>query len=531
VGTTRGVNRLVGDRFVNVSLTNGPDLVIGEDKAGAFYWSTTAGGIFHLENSTPVKTLAEFFVSDLNQDDHGDIWLVGTGGDGTSSSTGIIRLPPGGLQRVHARGEPIDYAVFGSADGLGGGEGSVGTPASAMTRDGKLWFATTMGLARLDVSRLSANDRRPLLYVKQITVGRNQHPAEPQLTLPAGTRRLEISFDAIEISAPEKIRLQYRMDGVDTEWLDATPPGHAIYTNIPPGTHAFRVRATNAAGRWDRVGMAYSVTQQPYFYETAWFRALCAMAFTAMIGAVYTFRLRQLRHQFNMTLEARVNERTRIARELHDTLLQSFQGVMMKFHAVTYMLTDRPAAKKSLETVIEQAREAIIEGRDAVQGLRSSALIGNDLAKEISVLAEDLAADPGTQSPPLFCLHIEGETRELAPLVRDDVYRVAGEALRNAFRHANARQVEVEILYDQRQFRLRVRDDGKGIDATVLAGDGKRGHYGLPGMHERAKLIGGKLDVWSELDSGTEVELTIPASLAYAESEAMRRFLFWRKGV
>jgi signal transduction histidine kinase len=321
------------------------------------------------------------------------------------------------------------------------------------------------------------------------------------------------------------------MDGVDTEWLDATPPGHAIYTNIPPGTHAFRVRATNAAGIWDRVGMAYSVTQQPYFYETAWFRALCAIAFIAMIGAVYTFRLRQLRHQFNMTLEARVNERTRIARELHDTLLQSFQGVMMKFHAVTYMLTDRPAAKKSLETVIEQAREAIIEGRDAVQGLRSSALIGNDLAKEISLLAEDLAADPGIQSPPLFCLHIEGETRELAPVVRDDVYRIAGEALRNAFRHAHARQVEVEIRYDQRQFRLRIRDDGKGIDASVLSGDGQPGHYGLPGMQERAKLIGGKLDVWSELDSGTEVELTIPASLAYAESAAMRRFLFWRKGV
>src|SRR5260370_26314980 len=143
------------------------------------------------------------------------------------------------------------------------------------------------------------------------------------------------------------------MEGVGAEWLDATPPGHAIYTNIPPGTYAFRVRATNAAGIWDRVGIAYSVTQQPYFYETPWFRALCAMAFMAMIGAVYHFRLRQLRHQFNMTLEARVSERTRIPRALHDTLLQTFRGLLLHFQTGIDLLPGRPAeARKTLETAI-----------------------------------------------------------------------------------------------------------------------------------------------------------------------------------
>jgi signal transduction histidine kinase len=494
------------------------------------YWSTATGGVFHLENGTPVKTLAKFLVSDMSEGEHGDIWLVASGG-GTTTKSGIIRLPPGGLRWLPGRDEPIDYAVFGSADGLGPGEGSVGTPASAITRDGKLWFATTMGLARLDVSRLSANDQRPSIYVKEITVGRNQQHADRQLTLPAGTRHVEISFDAIEISEPEKIRLQYRMDGVDTEWIDATPPGRAVYTNISPGTHAFRVRATNAAGIWNHAGIAYSVTQLPYFYETAWFRALSVLAFLAMIGVAYQFRLGQLRRQFNMALDARVNERIRIARDLHDTLLQSFQGVMMKFHAVTYMLTDRPDAKRSLETVIEQAREAIIEGRDAVQGLRSSTLVGNDLAKAIGVLAEDLAAHDNSQSPPQFCLQVEGETRELAPLIRDEVYRVASEALRNAFRHSQAERIEVEIHYNPKQFRLRVRDNGKGIGATVLAGVGRSGHYGLSGMQERTKLIGGKLEVWSELESGSEIELTIPASLAYPESPVKRRFVFWRTGV
>jgi signal transduction histidine kinase len=183
-----------------------------------------------------------------------------------------------------------------------------------------------------------------------------------------------------------------------------------------------------------------------------------------------------------------------------------------------------------LEEVIEQARAAITEGRDAVHGLRSAMVATNDLAQAISTLGEQLNASQTGQESPALRVHIEGAPRKIVPLLRDDVYRVAGEALRNAFRHAHPKQVEVEIRYDQRQFRLRVRDDGKGIDPGILAGDGQSGHYGLPGMHERAKLIGAKLAVWSELDSGTEVELTIPASLAYAEAPVSRRFLFWRNG-
>jgi signal transduction histidine kinase len=204
---------------------------------------------------------------------------------------------------------------------------------------------------------------------------------------------------------------------------------------------------------------------------------------------------------------------------------------MLKFRVLAFLLPDRPAeARKMLEEVIEQARAAITEGRDAVHGLRSSVVTTNDLAQAISALGAQLnTAQAGRQASD-FHVHVEGTPREIVPLLRDDVYRIAGEALRNAFHHAHPKHVEVEIRYDQRQFRLRVRDDGKGIDASVLAGDGQPGHYGLPGMHERAKLIGAKLEVWTELDSGTEVELTIPASLAYAGSPVKRRFMFWKNG-
>lgn len=225
-----------------------------------------------------------------------------------------------------------------------------------------------------------------------------------------------------------------------------------------------------------------------------------------------------LAREFNVRLEERVGERMRIARELHDTLLQSFQGVLMKFHAVSYLLQDRPEAKAALEGAIERARAAINEGRDAVRGLRSSPLVSTDLAPAIGSLGQELSAGQNGQSRPDFQVKVEGTPRDLAPLLPEELYRIAGEALRNAFRHARARRIEVEIQYDQSQFRLRVRDDGKGIGAKVLAGNGAPGHYGLSGMEERAKLVGGKLAISSEPGSGTEVELTIPSPLAYANS-------------
>jgi signal transduction histidine kinase len=227
----------------------------------------------------------------------------------------------------------------------------------------------------------------------------------------------------------------------------------------------------------------------------------------------------------------RVNERTRIARDLHDTMLQSFQGVLMKFYAVTYMIQDRPEAQKKLETIVEQARQAINEGRNAVQGLRSSTVVANDLARAISMFGEELVAAQNAQHCPEFRLQVEGESRDLPPIVRDEVHRIACEALRNAFQHAQAGRIEAEIRYEARQFRLLVRDNGKGIEQKVLDVGSRAGHHGLPGMQERAKLVGGKLAVWSELDSGTEAELTIPAAIAYAKSQAVRRPMFWKKGV
>jgi len=199
--------------------------------------------------------------------------------------------------------------------------------------------------------------------------------------------------------------------------------------------------------------------------------------------------------------------------------LQSFQALLPHLQAGINMLAARPAdARKVLEDTADRASQAIAEGRDAVQGLRMSTVEKNDLAVAIRTVGEELASAASTEPSPNFNVIVEGASRNLHPILRDEVYRLATEALRNAFRHAAAQNIEVEIRYDEKYFRLRIRDDGKGIPSDVLSGDGREGHYGLPGMRERAKLVGGKLTIWTELDSGTEIELVIPGARAYVKS-------------
>jgi signal transduction histidine kinase len=280
------------------------------------------------------------------------------------------------------------------------------------------------------------------------------------------------------------------------------------------------VIASNNSGVWNEQGDALDFSITPAYYQTGWFRVLCAVGLLALLWAAYQLRVRQLHHEFGRTLEARVGERTRIARELHDTLLQSFHGILLHLQILSNELPGG-TTKERLESVIDQAEQAIVEGRDAVKGLRTSTVERNDLALAIRTLGEELTASNSRR--PDFTVQVEGAPRDVHPILRDEVYRIVGEAMRNAFRHADAKQIEVEIRYDERQLRSRVRDDGKGIDPKLINDDGREGHFGLRGMRERAKLIGGRLTVWSELDSGTEVELNIPAARAYLAAVERRR--------
>ncbi len=225
---------------------------------------------------------------------------------------------------------------------------------------------------------------------------------------------------------------------------------------------------------------------------------------------------------FHVGLEARVAERMRIAREMHDTLLQSLNGLILRFQAARNMLPRRPEdAIRILDSALTRADQAIAESRDAIQGLRSSPIAPIDLADLLTAIGQEMAdaQDPNRDSP-AFCVKVEGERQSLSPPLQDEIYRIGREAIRNAFLHARARHIEARIHYDERLLRLRIRDDGKGIDPTVLEEGGRAGHWGLIGIRERAKRMGALLDFKSEFGTGTEVQLTVPGSVAYDPSPA-----------
>jgi signal transduction histidine kinase len=258
--------------------------------------------------------------------------------------------------------------------------------------------------------------------------------------------------------------------------------------------------------------------------------AAVAFLITAWVITAMVARVRKLTEaQLSLRFEERLAERTRIARELHDTLLQSFQALMLHFQAVNDLL---PAgkAKEALEKALDRADQAIVESRDAIQNLRSSTTVTNDLAQAMAALGKELGgARNGESGSATFRVSVEGTPRELHPILRDDIYRIAREALQNAFRHAEASKIEADIAYGERLLRLRIRDDGKGIDPKLLNA-GRDGHWGLPGMRERAQQIGGQLEMWSEGGLGTEVELRIPGSVAYATPSGHGGFRLFRKG-
>jgi signal transduction histidine kinase/ligand-binding sensor domain-containing protein len=495
-----------------------PDLRFDRDGA---LWAATEGGLSRIKDGR-IATLTSRNGLPCNtihwtiEDDDRSFWLY--------TACGLVRIARSELDGWIA--EPkrrIETSAWDAGDGvrLRSVAATRYTPRVAKSTDGKLWFVTNDGVQVLDPQHLTVNKLAPPVRIEEIMADHKIYwqnlpgGGVSNLRLPPRTRDLQIDYTALSLVAPEKVHFKYNLEGQDQDWKEVVNDREAQYTNLAPRHYRFRVIASNNSGVWNEQGDTLEFFVDPAYYQTNWFRALCAAAFMALLWAAYQFRVQQLRHEFDMTLEARVGERTRIARDLHDTLLQSFHGLLLRFQTVSLLLPERPMeAKEKLDSAIEQAAGAITEGRDAVQGLRASTVERNDLALAISTLGEELENDSSTHRPATFRVSVEGQPRDLHPILRDEIYKIATEALRNAFHHSQAKQVEVEIRYGS-EFRLRVRDDGKGMDAAVLSSHGLEGHYGLRGMRERAKLIKGKLVVWSEVDEGTEVELRVPASAAY----------------
>jgi signal transduction histidine kinase/ligand-binding sensor domain-containing protein len=505
-----------------IAITAGSDgSILGATDFGVIAWKNGKQQILTIRNGLPCNG-----VTALIFDNAGNLWLY--------SHCGLIEIPKEQVQLWWEHPEShLKMKVFDTLDGMQPGLGHFNT--SARTPDGRLWFANGTVLQEIDPAHIPVNTLAPPVDISALVADRKAYPLESLTRLPALTRDLEIDYAALSYVAPQKVLFRYILDGRDTAWQEPETRRQAFYSNLRPGHYRFHVIACNNDGVWNEAGAFLDFSIAPAYYQTTWFRAACGAAFLLLLWGIYQLRVRQLHYQFDIGVEARVNERTRIARELHDTLLQSFQGLLLLLQSVSNLLPVRADdAKKRLDTAIDQASQAIAEGRDAVQGLRSStlatndlALATNDLALAMRVLGEELVAGVANQKSPVIDVGVEGAPQELRPIVRDEVYRISAEALRNAFRHAQANRIEIEIRYDAHEFRVRIRDDGKGIDAgTVNRGVG---HFGLSGMRERAKFIGANLEIWSSRDSGTEIQLILPTSVSYETPVRQRRFWFFGK--
>ncbi len=500
---------------------------LGEGRISSFQfdndgttWIGTEGGLSrlkddHIATLTSKNGLPCDAVNWVMEDDSYSFWLY--------MPCGLVRISRAEMDawaRDNNKAAPkIQATVFDNSDGVRSVAGSGHfNPQVAKSSDGQLWFLPLDGVSIVDPQHLHSNQLPPPVHIEQVTADEKTYDASNGMRLPSGVRSLAIDYTALSLAAPEKVRFRYKLEGQNRDWHEVVNNREVQYTNLAPGNYRFRVLACNNSGVWNEEGATLEFVIPPAWHQTNWFRAACVLALLALIWGTYRLRVWQLAAQFNMRLDERVHERTRIARELHDTLLQSFHGLLMSFQTAWRLLPERPIdAKEKLGHAIEQAEEAILESREAVQGLRASTMETNDLAKAINTLGEELATDSNNHPAARFQVAVEGVPRDLHPILRDEVYRIAAEALRNAFHHAQAREIEVEIHYDNQQFRLRVRDDGRGFDPAV-AHRGREGHYGLPGMKERAKIAGGELTVWSEMGAGTEVELKIPANTAYAKA-------------
>jgi signal transduction histidine kinase/ligand-binding sensor domain-containing protein len=500
------------------------------DKDGAL-WVATEGGLSQLKNGrvgalNSRNGLPCDAIHWVREDDAGSFWLY--------TACGLLRIARAELdhwatavdQGINAKPE-LHAIVFDNSDGVRSlASGNHFFPQVAKSTDGQLWFsAGEDGISVVNPDRLSFNSFAPPVHIEQVIGDRKVYEAEGgSLRLPPLIRDLQINFTALSLVAPEKIRFRYKLEGRDSDWQEVTERRQVFYNDLPPGNYRFRVMACNNNGVWNEAGAYVDFRIASAYYQTAWFRIAMVILFLFGLVAIYQIRLQQVARQVRVRMEERIEERERIARDLHDTLLQSVQGLILKFHAVSKQLPADTPAYNALEKTLDHADEVLAEGRDSIRNLRVSVGSISDLPAAFRSVAEETSQARDA----IFKTVVEGHVRELHPLVLEECYCIGREAIINALSHSGCQTVEAEIAYASRQFRLRVRDDGRGIDPEILEAGGRAGHWGLQGMNERARKIGGQLKFWSRPETGTEVELTVPAATAYHPSQKSKKFLSGR---
>jgi signal transduction histidine kinase/ligand-binding sensor domain-containing protein len=517
--TPNGLSALSNGRWKTFMVQDGlpSDRVncLFEDSTGLLWVGTDDGlafldsGRFRIPATVPASLHEQ--ILGLIADGSGSLWITTT--------NHVLRATRDSLLRGQLT--ETDVRQFGLADGLHGSEGVRRNRSLVDDRMGMIWFSLNSGLSVVDPGRLRRSSVPAIVHINTMAADGNPVELSRSIRIPSARQRISFSFVGLSLAIPERVKFRYRLDGFDHDWSDPVSAGEAIYTNLSPGSYRFRVMASNSDGVWNSVEDVIGFQIAPAFWQTSWFRLLVLLTFALTVVALYRFRLHQLTRQLNVRFEARLAERTLIAQELHDTLLQGFLSASMQLDVAVDQLPESSPLRPRLLRVLDLMRQVTEEGRNALRGLRLSNNSSQDIAVALSSINQELKSGEDIG----FRVIVEGSPRSLHPIVRDEVYRIGREAVVNAFRHSAAKHITVEVSYLENQLRLLISDDGCGINSEVLE-SGRDGHWGLSGMRERAERIKARLKVRSRVGSGTEVELSVPTKVAY-QIQPSNRLLKW----
>jgi ligand-binding sensor domain-containing protein/signal transduction histidine kinase len=544
-----GVSKYNKGQFTTYSTANGmaSDTVssIAQSQDGTMWFGTPNGLNSFSNDQWRVLTVRDGMPSnDVNcllMDSGGVLW-IGTPSGLAFLNSGHVRHPGGGPESLH---EPImgiaedrtgrlwistsnhilaakrnklvesefnqaEVREYGLEDGLQGMEGVKRQPSVFTDTFGRVWVSTNRGLSVVDTGRVVDSSVPAIVQIEGLFSDGNAIELQPPVRVPHGGQRVTFNYSGLSLSVPERVRFKYMLEGFDRDWSEPTAARQAVYTNLGPGSYRFRVMASNSNGLWNTSDAALQFRVDPAYWQTWWFQLSSVLLIG--IAALTLFRLRELSltNRMNMLFEERLGERTRIAQDLHDTLLQGVLSASMQLHVADEHLPPNSPAKPLVGRVLELMGYVIAEGRNAVTGLRSTQSNSIRLEQAFSRVQEELCPQNKTD----FRVIVEGADRPVHPIIKDEIYGIGREALANAFRHSRASSIELELEYAADELRVLVRDNGIGIDPQVLR-TGRDGHWGMLGMRERAKRIGAKLRVLSRATAGTEVELRVPSRVAF----------------
>jgi ligand-binding sensor domain-containing protein len=479
-------------------LTGGPVQAIYEDRTGAI-WVGTGAGLSRFRNGswtawTAQHGLPEGGVQAVIEDNRDGLWLA--------TGNGLLRLGSAELNQT-PDGSPrhLTFAQYGRSDGLRlASNVSVMGPRLARSEDGRLWICTEDGIAVIDPARIRSNPLPPPVVVEQILVDGRPVDINSASEVAFRGRELQIEYTGLSLTVPERVRFRYKLDGFDPTWTDAGTRRNVVYVNLPPGRYRFHVIACNNDGVWNTSGAGLAFRLAPYFYQTTWFAVSCAGALALLIWGFYRFRVRRLVSRFQLVAQ----ERARVTRELHDSLLQGFSGVVYQLEAAARLFDSNPElSKERLERAISQADQSLGETRRTIMSMRLPALENHTLPEALSAIGAQL-----TKGKPItFHLTVKGLVRQLRYDVQANIYVIGREAITNAVNHAEARRILAQLMYSEREVRLTVEDDGSGFDPE--SAKEKKDHWGMAGMRERAKQIDASFTLESARGRGTKIGVSV----------------------